>query len=51
MTARQELSVPPAVTMEQAKCFTLYAIRTTLYGRGEELLYLVSTNVARRTLR
>ncbi|CAG6390679.1 ubiquinone-dependent pyruvate dehydrogenase [Streptomyces cocklensis] len=50
MTARQELSVPPAVTVEQAKGFTLYAIRTVLSGRGEELLDLVTTNVARRIL-
>ncbi|WP_331737526.1 ubiquinone-dependent pyruvate dehydrogenase [Streptomyces sp. NBC_00019] len=50
MTARQELSVPPAVTGEQAKGFTLYAIRTILSGRGEELLDLVTTNVARRIL-
>ncbi|MGW0296493.1 ubiquinone-dependent pyruvate dehydrogenase [Streptomyces anthocyanicus] len=51
MTARQELSVPPAITMEQAKGFTLYAIRTILSGRGEELLDLATTNVARRILR
>ncbi|MFB7504755.1 MULTISPECIES: ubiquinone-dependent pyruvate dehydrogenase [Streptomyces] len=50
MTARQELSVPPAVSLEQAKGFTLYAIRTVLSGRGEELLDLVNTNVARRIL-
>ncbi|MER7930284.1 ubiquinone-dependent pyruvate dehydrogenase [Streptomyces sp. NPDC096057] len=48
MTARQELSVPPAVTLEQAKGFTLYAIRTVLSGRGEELIDLVTTNVSRR---
>jgi pyruvate dehydrogenase (quinone) len=51
MTARQELSVPPAVSVEQAKGFTLYAIRTILSGRGEELLDLVTTNVVRRILR
>ncbi|MFF3606784.1 ubiquinone-dependent pyruvate dehydrogenase [Streptomyces sp. NPDC002463] len=51
MTARQELSVPPAITVEQAKGFTLYALRTILSGRGGELLDLVSTNVARRILR
>ncbi|SEG92080.1 pyruvate dehydrogenase (quinone) [Actinacidiphila yanglinensis] len=50
MTARQELSVPPTITAEQAKGFTLYAIRTVLSGRGGELLDLVSTNVARRIL-
>jgi len=41
---RQELSMPPNVTLEQAKGFTLYAIRTVLSGRGDELLDLASTN-------
>ncbi|WP_422748651.1 ubiquinone-dependent pyruvate dehydrogenase [Mycobacterium sp. WMMD1722] len=50
VTARQELSIPPAITVEQAKGFSLYAIRTILAGRGDELLDLVSTNVARRIL-
>ncbi|OBB59265.1 pyruvate dehydrogenase [Mycobacterium sp. 852013-51886_SCH5428379] len=50
VTARQELSIPPAITIEQAKGFSLYAIRTILAGRGDELLDLVSTNVARRIL-
>jgi pyruvate dehydrogenase (quinone) len=50
LTARQELSVPPAISVEQAKGFTLYAIRTILDGRGSELLDLVTTNVARRIL-
>jgi pyruvate dehydrogenase (quinone) len=49
-TARQELSIPPAITAEQAKGFTLYAIRTILAGRADELLDLVTTNVARRIL-
>ena len=50
VTARQELSIPPAITAEQAKGFSLYAIRTILAGRSDELLDLVSTNVARRIL-
>jgi len=50
VTARQELTIPPAITAEQAKGFSLYAIRTILAGRGNELLDLVSTNVARRIL-
>lgn len=50
VVARQELSIPPAVSAEQAKGFTLYAIRTILAGRADELLDLVSTNVARRIL-
>jgi pyruvate dehydrogenase (quinone) len=50
VTARQELSIPPTITAEQAKGFSLYAIRTILAGRADELLDLVSTNVARRIL-
>jgi pyruvate dehydrogenase (quinone) len=42
---RQELSMPPNVTLEQAKGFTLWAIRTVLSGRGDELLDLAATNV------
>ena len=48
VTARQELAVPPSITAEQAKGFTLYAIRTVLSGRGEELVDLANTNVVRR---
>jgi pyruvate dehydrogenase (quinone) len=44
-TARQELSLPPKVTLEQAKGFTLYATRTILSGGGEEILELVRTNL------
>ena len=50
VTARQELSIPPAITVEQAKGFSLYAIRTIMAGRGDELLDLITTNVARRIL-
>ncbi|KAA0081032.1 ubiquinone-dependent pyruvate dehydrogenase [Mycolicibacterium sp. P9-64] len=50
ITARQELSIPPAITAEQAKGFSLYAIRTILAGRADELLDLVTTNVSRRLL-
>ncbi len=48
VTARQELSVPPAITVEQAKGFTLYALRTIVSGRGDELVDLADTNVLRR---
>ncbi len=50
VTARQELTIPPTITAEQVKGFSLYAIRTILAGRGDELLDLVTTNVARRIL-
>jgi len=48
VTARQELSIPPTITAAQAKGFTLYALRTILSGRGEELVDLAETNVFRR---
>jgi pyruvate dehydrogenase (quinone) len=51
VTARQELSIPPTVTAEQAKGFTLYAIRTILSGRGDELVDLADTNILRRLFR
>lgn len=44
VTDRQELSMPPAVTVEQAKGFALFAVRTVLSGRGDELLDLAATN-------
>jgi pyruvate dehydrogenase (quinone) len=48
MVARQELSMPPTITYEQVKGFTLYATRTILSGRGDELIDLASTNIRRR---
>jgi pyruvate dehydrogenase (quinone) len=50
LTARQELSIPPTITFEQVKGFTLYATRTLLSGRGDELIDLAETNVARHLL-
>lgn len=44
VTARQELSMPPNITAEQAKGFALYAVRTVMSGRGDELLDLAATN-------
>jgi pyruvate dehydrogenase (quinone) len=49
LVARQELSMPPTITYEQVKGFTLYATRTILSGRGDELVDLASTNIRRRT--
>ncbi|WP_199422001.1 ubiquinone-dependent pyruvate dehydrogenase [Actinotalea solisilvae] len=44
VTERDELSIPPKVTAEQVKGFTLYAIRTVMSGRGDELLDLAQAN-------
>ena len=43
-TDRQEMSMPPEIKLEQAKGFALYALRTVLSGRGDELLDLAKTN-------
>lgn len=48
VVAREELSVPPSITAAQAKGFTLWALRTVLSGRGNELLDLADTNLWRR---
>ncbi|MGO2030849.1 ubiquinone-dependent pyruvate dehydrogenase [Glutamicibacter sp. BW77] len=44
VTDRQEMSMPPSIKVEQAKGFALYAIRTVLSGRGDELFDLAKTN-------
>jgi pyruvate dehydrogenase (quinone) len=44
VTERQELSMPPAIEAAQVKGFALYAIRTVMSGRGDELLDLARAN-------
>jgi pyruvate dehydrogenase (quinone) len=39
--------MPPAVTMEMAKGFTLYMLKAAMSGRGDELLDLARTNLWR----
>lgn len=43
--ARQELSLPPKITLDQLKGFTLYATRTILSGDGEQIVELAKTNL------
>ncbi|WP_336651070.1 MULTISPECIES: ubiquinone-dependent pyruvate dehydrogenase [unclassified Leucobacter] len=45
ITDRQELSMPPSISVEQMKGFTLYALRSVLSGRGDEVLDLARTNL------
>lgn len=45
VTERQELTIPPSVKLDQAKGFALYALRTLLSGRGDELLDLTRANL------
>jgi pyruvate dehydrogenase (quinone) len=44
---RQELSMPPTITAEQAKGFSLYMVRAVLSGRGDEVVDLAKTNLFR----
>lgn len=47
---RQELSMPPSITFGQAKGFSLWAAKSVLSGRGDEVLDLAKTNVLQRIL-
>lgn len=42
---RQELAMPPTITMEQIKGFTLYMIKAVLNGKGDEVIDLAKTNL------
>jgi len=43
--ARQELALPPKVSLEQAKGFALYTTRTILSGNGDEIIELAKSNL------
>lgn len=47
VTARQELAMPPKIKAEQAKGFSLFALRAVMSGRGDELVELARTNLLR----
>ncbi len=44
---RQELSMPPTISVEQVRGFGLYVLRAVLSGRGDELVDLAKTNLFR----
>ncbi|MBA4609551.1 ubiquinone-dependent pyruvate dehydrogenase [Aeromicrobium sp. Marseille-Q0843] len=45
ITERQEVTVPPSVTATQLKGFSLYALRTVMSGRGDEIIDLARANL------
>jgi pyruvate dehydrogenase (quinone) len=47
VVSRMVLPIPPAITIEMAKGFTLYMLKTVFNGRGDELLDLARTNLWR----
>ena len=44
---RMELAMPPKVTAQMAKGFTMYMLRAVLNGRADEIVELALTNVRR----
>lgn len=44
---RQELTMPPKLTLEQMKGFSLYTARAVMNGRGDAVMELVRTNLFR----
>ncbi|MEN5094909.1 ubiquinone-dependent pyruvate dehydrogenase [Pseudomonas protegens] len=44
ITATQELAMPPAIKLEQAKGFSLYMLKAVMSGRGDEVVELARTN-------
>jgi thiamine pyrophosphate-dependent acetolactate synthase large subunit-like protein len=43
--SRQELSMPPTITLEQMKGFSLFALKAVLSGHGDEILDLAKINL------
>ena len=47
MVSRQELSMPPTITLEQISGFSLFMLRAVLSGRGDEVVDLAKVNLFR----
>lgn len=44
---RTELAMPPSITLEMAKGFSLYMVKAILNGRGDEIIDLARSNLWR----
>jgi pyruvate dehydrogenase (quinone) len=44
---RSELAMPPSITLEMAKGFTLYMMKAVINGRADEIVDLAKTNLWR----
>jgi len=47
IVSRQELSMPPTITVDQIKGFSLFMIKAVLDGRGSEIIDLAKVNLRR----
>ena len=45
VTAKQELSMPPTIGVEQIKGFSLWVLRAVMSGRGDKVIDLAKTNL------
>jgi pyruvate dehydrogenase (quinone) len=45
VVSRMVLPIPPSITVEMAKGFTLYMVKAVIGGRGEDLIDLAKTNL------
>ena len=50
VTARQELALPPKISFEEARGFTLWATRSVLSGDGNAVLEVAKTNLRQLAL-
>jgi pyruvate dehydrogenase (quinone) len=48
VTAKQELSMPPTITPEEVKGFSLWIVKAVMNGRGDEVVDLARTNLLSR---
>ena len=44
---RTELVMPPSITLEMAKGFTLFMVKAVMSGRADEVIDLAKTNLRR----
>ena len=47
IVSRQELSMPPTITVDQVKGFSLFMIKAVLDGRGNDIIDLAKVNLRR----
>ena len=45
VVARSELAMPPSITLEMARGFSLYMVKAIMSGRGDEVIDLAKTNL------
>jgi len=45
VVSRMVLPIPPSITVEMAKGFTLYMVKAVMGGRGDDLIDLAKTNL------